>query len=79
MLNKDDFEQLDKLLTIVKHSDEYESVDIHYDKEEGWRVNVYPRSLILGEDYDGWVSKKKRLGSVCLDRIAWIVQKKLGG
>ena len=79
MLNKDDVEQLDKLLGLVKNSSEYDSVDISYSKEGGWRVNVYPYSLVVGEYYGDHAYKKERLGKLCLDRIAWLVQKKLGG
>ena len=79
MLNKDDVEQLDKLLTLIKSSNEYDLVDFSYSKQEGWRVNVYPYTMNLVEDYGYHLYKKERLGKLCLDRIACLVQKKLGG
>ena len=79
MLNKDDVEQLDKLLSLVKNSSGYDTVDISYSKQDGWRVNVYPHVINIQDDYGYSGFYKKRLGKVCLDRIAWLVQKKLGG
>lgn len=81
MLNDDDVKQLNKLLRVVKTSDDVGHVEISYSKTRGWRVGVWPEVLDLGEDYDcgDYEFKKTRLGQLCLDKIVFLVQKKLGG
>jgi hypothetical protein len=79
MLSKDDTEQLDKLLNLVKTSKDYDLVDVSYSKQEGWRINVYPHTIDTSDDYGYSGYTKERLGKLCLDKIAWLVQKKLGG
>lgn len=79
MLNDEDVKYLNRLLDLVKSSSDLDSCDFHYSKEHGWRVGAYPTVLELNDDYGGYEYKKERLGKLCLDKIAYLVQKKLGG
>lgn len=79
MLNKEDCENLDKLLTLAKSMDGGTQVDITYHSELGWRINVHPEILVVGEEYGDYTYKRDRLGNVCVQTIALLVQKKLGG
>ena len=77
MLNRDDCESLDKLLTLVKSSDEIVSIEFYYDKKAGWNIHSHP--FDGSENPNGLVFQKERLGVACLRKISLLVQKKLGG
>jgi hypothetical protein len=80
MLNSEDCAAFDKLLSIIKSSNEYNAVDFCYSKEEGWRIAVYPVSYSFSNvEHDNWRYKKERLGDTCMKKIAWIVQQRLEG
>ena len=85
MLNKEDCDNLDRLLCFVKSSGEYARVNFSYDVELGWGVAIYDNngneasfSCSNSQNYyDNFT--RERLGKVCNDNIAVLVQKKLEG
>jgi hypothetical protein len=85
LLNKEDCDNLDRLLCFVKSSGEYARVNFAYDVELGWAVSIYDNngnevsfSRSNGQPYY-YSFTIERLGKVCNDNIAVLVQKKLEG
>lgn len=78
MLNKEDCESFDKLLDFVKSSKGLEDLTIYYSIEHGWCiVPIGDHGPIFADEQ--YVYHKKRLGKVCLDIVARLVQRKLEG
>lgn len=72
MLNDEDIKNLNKLLHIMKNSNNTSVLEILYSGKHGWLVRTDDE-----EWHDGSAFKKQRLGSLCIDLIVDLVQKRL--
>lgn len=77
MLNKEDVDNLNKLLDIVKRSKSKNALDISYSKGYGWSLTVWDQETLGSNSTGGY--KKQRLGTLCLDLIVEIIQERLNG